>query len=53
MDQVIGSTLAGEQVVREVRNDRAVAVYERVQKKLTGGIMTVLDLSGPLISFRT
>ncbi|KAJ3878338.1 phosphatidylinositol 3-kinase [Lentinula edodes] len=36
VDQVIGSTLAGEQVVREVRNDRAVAVYERVQKKLTG-----------------
>ncbi|KIK61711.1 hypothetical protein GYMLUDRAFT_42743 [Collybiopsis luxurians FD-317 M1] len=35
-DQVIGSTTAGEQVIREVRNDRAVAVYERVQKKLTG-----------------
>jgi FKBP12-rapamycin complex-associated protein len=35
-DQVIGSTTAGEQVAREVRNDRAVAVYERVQKKLTG-----------------
>ncbi|KAF5387292.1 hypothetical protein D9757_005800 [Collybiopsis confluens] len=36
IDQVIGSTIAGEQVIREVRNDRAVAVYERVQKKLTG-----------------
>ncbi|KAE9399554.1 phosphatidylinositol 3-kinase [Gymnopus androsaceus JB14] len=30
-----GAMIAGE-VVREVRNDRAVAVYERVQKKLTG-----------------
>lgn len=37
--------IAGEQVVREVRNDRAVAVYERVQKKLTGEEQVDLDIS--------
>ncbi|THV05541.1 FAT-domain-containing protein [Dendrothele bispora CBS 962.96] len=35
--QVMGDpTAGGDGMVREVRNDRALAVYERVQKKLTG-----------------
>jgi len=29
-------TAVGDGIAREVRNDRALAVYERVQKKLTG-----------------